>query len=274
MSTLQAINLNVDASGGFAEPIVVDDGSSQTSAAALGTLLGNSRGTTLLRGAGTGAARNLGLTQARGTYVSFADDYDEVHFAVWEAAVRAQRHGSVSMNAVDVMSLAAALRTLSLGSPARQATGPDPSGSLLGDIARYPGIWRFASRRKFPADHNCRFPGLSYAEDLLFLLEISATRPTCLGLKAIAYTHVERSGGASSSLKDAGEEPTYALDRLLMLGEYSSRPQARSIARAWARRIAGRLVIEGTPSQRSATVRRASRILGLSHRKIPRMVSD
>jgi glycosyltransferase involved in cell wall biosynthesis len=156
--------------------IVVDDASSPRFAAEIKALESQwscVKTIRLTENQGPGAARNAGLSAARGDWVIFADSDDAVCLKAWVGAILRGQESRADV-------VAGPFSITNGGTPwaAWSGTNRLGRGDMLYELTlRRAAVWRYAFRRRYLADSAIRFPSLRYGEDLLFILNIANAEP-------------------------------------------------------------------------------------------------
>lgn len=197
---------------------------------------------------GPGGSRNLGLELADSPVVAFADDDDIVNLdRLLHAASRAQSSGAdvtaspYRMTFHDPVGNRTTTRTISLGDAA----------DIPAVLHPYPAVWRFLFSREFLAYNRLKFPLLSYAEDLLFLLEVARCSPTFVVGHEVYYEHLRQPRSLSGDLRRLGAQPVDVERRLRDFASATGKGSAlRGCANQWASRIAARTLVQGSIRQR------------------------
>lgn len=166
------------------ELLLIDDGSPDSSGALCEEI---ARGDTRIRvfhkeNGGVSSARNLGMEQARGTFLAFADADDWLPFDALERMERAlHQAGADSAGGAHDRVEASGETTLEPGALPAGVYGPEEIRKgivdrLLGQRLGKPGevlngfVWRFLFSRAIIREHQIAFSG-AYLEDELFLME-------------------------------------------------------------------------------------------------------
>jgi glycosyltransferase involved in cell wall biosynthesis len=220
------------ANAGLIETLVVLDGGADSSAqlvTAAAESTGNSRAIALDVPRGPGVARNVGMDEANGEFVCFADADDLVSPRLVLEACWLARETKADAVALGYQEISMATGT------AKQRL---PESTELADLLwKRAAVWRFVFRKSFLQDHGIRFPELSYGEDILFLLDVAANRPQVNPLRSVAYRHRMHDEGLSGSQRDGGS--CVELARRLRDRSASSPDSAdRDLARVWHARVA------------------------------------
>ena len=235
-----------------AEMIVVSDGSTQESLTAVAAQVkgrSNCQIIVLPASRGPGAARNVGLGQARGAWIHFIDADDKVDFPQVIAA--AQRWSGTRFDVV-----ACGYTVIDQRTPVeqRRTVVPLVQNEAI-DLARQcvyqAAVWRFLFKRSLLETHPSPFPSLRYAEDIVMLLGLSAQGARLACDSALIYTHYLRLSSSSAMTLPFPVAKMRARAAECMLKDlvHESRNQyARAVAVLWILRIRGRTV-SGLPDQ-------------------------
>jgi len=196
--------------------------------------------TSLMSAQGPGSARNAGLGLCTGEFVQFVDDDDFPQVrTVLDQLTFVLGSYDLLIGQFVVIEYGDELPLEALVGVAKSGAGADVmSISPLSDSAWIqPAVWRLVFRREFLVKSGVRFQALRYGEDLLFLIELLEARPRCLTTSAMLYAHV---AGRPKSLSRRPErqEIQRLLGQLENWIRRGSAPEVRSIASAWAVRVA------------------------------------
>ena len=169
---------------GELEVLLIDDGSPDGSGALCDQIAGEDSRVRVFHkeNGGVSSARNLGMAQARGTYLSFVDADDWLPADALETLYRALREAGAD-------TAGGAHNRVETDGRQEKEPGALPAGvygpeeirrgivdRLLGERMGKPGevlngfVWRFLFSREIIQGHNMAFAG-AYLEDELFLLE-------------------------------------------------------------------------------------------------------
>ena len=196
--------------------------------------------TSLTSAQGPGSARNVGLDLCTGEFVQFVDDDDFPQVrTVLDQLTFVLGSYDLLIGQFVVIEYGDEPPLEALVGVVKPGAGADVMGisSLSESAWIQPAVWRLVFRREFLVKSGVRFQALRYGEDLLFLIELLEARPTCLTTSAKFYAHV---AGRPNSLSRRPERQE--IQRLLGQLENwiwrGSTPEVRSIASAWAVRVA------------------------------------
>lgn len=224
------------------EMIVVDDGSTDETAAILDRQHDPRISVIRQTNAGVSAARNAGLNVATGEFVTFMDADDLLP----NDALMARVNYLLANPAVDIVNGSIRItqqgRTLRVYTPAKTTEPLFPRISAL-DESYFFGPF-YMLRRATIAAH--RFPvGLSHCEDLCFFLELADSRDLIYGaVDAEVYVYRKHAGSAMMNL--AGIEAGYLalLGRAMRLRQMTPRRIRRLkyriasiMAKSWLREV-------------------------------------
>ena len=179
------------------EILCVDDGSTDDSAAILDAYAHSHSNLLVIHqpNSGVAAARNAGLSAARGKYIWFVDSDDLIRENVLSMLVRRLEETDCDLLEIGGYQF---VRTLSDEEKAM--------GSQLPDNVPGPGsvVWRSLIRREFLQRHDLRFrhPELTHGEDGQFMYELSMENPRVASLDAPLYFYRLRSGSAETAASD------------------------------------------------------------------------
>ena len=166
------------------ELLLVEDGSPDGSGALCDEIAGTDPRVRVFHKAngGVSSARNLGMAEARGTYLAFADADDWLPPDALERMHRAlTAAGADSAGGAHYLAFVDGSAQVEPGALPAGAYGPEGIRTgivdrLLGERLGKPGeflngfIWRFLFSRSIVREHDIRFEG-AYLEDELFLIE-------------------------------------------------------------------------------------------------------
>jgi glycosyltransferase involved in cell wall biosynthesis len=158
---------------------------------------------------GPGAARNLGLLHASAPFVAFVDADDIVDLDGFVSMMNLARSHDADLVVSGYRIVDRAGRELEASVP---PTAEPPE--VLQCMLRRVGIWRCVLRRSFLGQHDVAFEALSYGEDLLWAVDLSAARPRTSYLHRVSYTYVW-SGAGQLSTKRVSSGDRQSLIRLL-----------------------------------------------------------
>ena len=157
------------------ELLLIDDGSQDESPALCDRFASQDTRIRALyqKNAGVSAARNLGLAEAEGSYLSFVDSDDWIEPAMLEDLLtEAEKSGAdiVMCDAVTVYSDGRTEPDTITQLPENRVIGrADWSPALLREMAG--AVWRCLYRTELVRRHNIRFPvGVKFSEDRIFNL--------------------------------------------------------------------------------------------------------
>lgn len=181
---------------GAQELILVDDGSTDGSAALCDTLAAGDARIRVIHQAngGVSAARNAGLDAATGDWIGFADADDTVSPETYAAALAAGDGDMIMWDAVTLHPDGTTEPdTIDLLPESRLLTRADWSPELLAVMAG--AVWRCLYRRELI--EGLRFPlGIKLSEDRLFNLAAMGRAKKLRYLKTALYCRVLRPGSA------------------------------------------------------------------------------
>lgn len=186
-----------------------------------------------ISGYGPGAARNAGLLACNAERVVFidSDDFPDVAELIAMARLGEQQDAVVVIGGYQVRDDSSRDRD---GNYMRQAAVPlrSPEQALL-DM---PGIWRYVFHRPWLQNHGLEFPILSYAEDLIFLLEMFSLRPTTLLHDKVCYEYLKGNSGSLTSRRIELHQVDTVIETL---NAFSGGHQGAivAVAQTWAVRI-------------------------------------
>ena len=198
------------------EVIMVDDGSTDDSAAIAARFAGTDPRFTLLRkaNAGLGAARNTGLEHATGEYLMFVDSDDSLAPYAAEVLV-----GSIEKTGSD-FSCGAVMRYSTKGmvaSPMHKAAFAETK--LCTHVSKLPALlgdrtaWNKVYRRSFFDEHGFRFPEGVLYEDTPVTIPAHVLAKSVDVIAVPVYYWREREGEDRSITQRRGEIPAF-VDRL------------------------------------------------------------
>lgn len=219
------------------EILCVDDGSTDDSAAILDAYAHSHSNLLVIHqpNSGVAAARNAGLSAARGKYIWFVDSDDLIRENVLSMLVRRLEETDCDLLEIGGYQF---LRTLSDEEKAM--------GSQLPDNVPGPGsvVWRSLIRREFLLRHDLRFrhPELTHGEDGQFMYELSMENPRVASLDAPLYFYRLRSGSAETAASDQSRlrrmrshaEVAIIMGKLYAGGRTDARTADRLMATVWS----------------------------------------
>ena len=166
---------------------------------------------------GVSAARNTGLDAAGGEYIWFVDADDFIRGDCLEPLFRILSDGPVDKLSFGHFEFEEAL---SEAQSEQSALGTlRPTSTFLGNM-----IWESLFRRAFLEQHGLRFrEGISYAEDGLFLYELSQCKPTVSSVDQVFYHYRRNPASVTRSRSDAARKrrSDSALQVALVMIEYA-----------------------------------------------------
>lgn len=224
-----------------AEVIIVDDCSDSVPPEASARVF-QEAGARYLRSetrVGPGAARNQGLELATGMAVAFLDADDEPDIgAIYQLATGAMTRG------IDVLA-GGFEKVEKRSSGVTYSRNHFPGVTMEFALADQPGIWRYLFRRAFLLEHGIRFPNLTYAEDLIFLLRAMRANPSYSHSRSLVYRYIVSDDERHLSHKAPSQEALHAVMNQLdpFLFDRTC-PSTWRTSRAWAFRIMRRTLHE------------------------------
>lgn len=199
-----AIRSALDQSETDIEVIVIDDGSTDDSAAICERLVQEDTRLRLFRKSneGQGVGRNLGLAYATGRYLLFLDS-DDIMLPGLLARVRAEFEDT----AADVVCFGLAFRDIHDHPVATRAVrhrmvqeGPAIFEDAMLDRNFLTAPWSKAYRRALIEAHGIRFPALRAYEDAMFGRHVAFYAKRAVYIKDILYHALTRAGSTSRAL--------------------------------------------------------------------------
>ena len=195
---------------GELEVLLIDDGSPDGSGALCDQIAGEDSRVRVFHkeNGGVSSARNLGMAQARGTYLSFVDADDWLPADALETLYRALREAGAD-------TAGGAHNRVETDGRQEKEPGALPAGvygpeeirrgivdRLLGERMGKPGevlngfVWRFLFSREIIQGHNMAFAG-AYLEDELFLMEYFANARRLAVTETPLYRYLENPASAT-----------------------------------------------------------------------------
>lgn len=213
--------------------------------------------------AGVSAARNTGLSQARGIYVCFIDADDEVEPG-WAAALLSAgelQHPAIIKGEACIVEQGAA----------RELTGVCQAMISQGPLHWFGWMWSALYRRSFLASHGlCFVPGHIYAEDAAFqvrtLLTAYLAHERIAVCPAAVYRYMRREGSMDSPVlnerKVACALETYTSLHALLYRKQCRLPPSALIMQysTWIRNLYGIARRAERPADRRAAASLALRL--------------
>ncbi len=203
---------------------------------------------------GPGLARNAGVDACRSSYIAFVDVDDQV---LLEPLLDLME----TAHARDVTLVSARYRLRSQDDQVGvQSHGSTPRDHLSECDWRFrllqaPAVWSFLYRADVFDDPELRFPALSYAEDVIFLIRLSRVVKTFMRSEHVIYVH-RKSGQpnmpSASSISRSRFSVRQALESLDLERARGGEVQQAAI-RVWKLRIAGRFLLAREPANVSRT---------------------
>jgi glycosyltransferase involved in cell wall biosynthesis len=203
---------------------------------------------------GPGLARNAGVAACTSSFVAFVDVDDQV---LLEPLLDLME----TAHARDVTLVSARHR---LHSQDDQA-GAQSRGSAAGDhftecdwrsrLLQPPAVWSFLYRSDIFDEPGLRFPALSYAEDVVFLIRLSRVVKTFMRSEHVVYVHrksgqpITPSASSIARSRFSVRQSLESLDFELALGGEIQ----QDAIRVWKLRIAGRFLLAREPANVSRT---------------------
>lgn len=184
---------------------------------------------------GPGAARNAGLDAANGTAVYFmdADDVVDVEVVCHSAQELIENSNDVASFAFGVCSTVPASSIKKIYQPGKK--------SMIQMLVRHAAVWRFVFDRHFLLQSELRFPDTSYGEDLMFLLNVTQTKPRVLSVPRIGYWHVMRLNSSSSASSTTSDQCCELAEQLAsFLAKNDTDAELAAVGFLWLTRIARR----------------------------------
>ena len=215
------------------EVILVDDGSADRSLEEFLAVLPlgiNVKSHKFPDNQGPGTARNAGLDLAEGDFLAFWDADDQGNLPTYVDLARKLSNSDRLVGALGYEmrdSQASAIET----------SIPSGEADLCHLLISRPAIWRFVFRRKGLVDLGVRFPGMSYGEDLIFMLDIARRDKRSVSTYSkLGYVHyLGRSGSLSTS--PANKESKRLLRVLSRVLDRSGSLQMRALSLQWFWRV-------------------------------------
>jgi hypothetical protein len=143
---------------------------------------------------------------------------------------------------VDVIQFShAEARAEETGTATSRPAASTPLGpGLAGQIVHRAGVWRFAIRSDFLQACNLSFPPASYAEDLVFLVDLAAANPRFEQRMELGYVHFLSHEGASANSMQSPSRVWIAQDLLTARLKVIEDERLRAIVKLWLFRISVR----------------------------------
>jgi glycosyltransferase involved in cell wall biosynthesis len=181
------------------EIICIDDGSTDDSAAILQARASKDARVRVFSqdNAGTGAARNLGLQNARGEFIMFCDSDDFYTSSTCQKMYTAIQESGTDLVKCYFMSIynKRIVDEREAQSHLEEGIVHPLDKEWKGYLGR--GIWDKIFRKSIVDQHGIRFPQTRCAEDVSFLLQYMAVASTCMVIPDTLYVYTIRSDSVS-----------------------------------------------------------------------------
>jgi glycosyltransferase involved in cell wall biosynthesis len=180
---------------------------------------------------GPGIARNLGLTEARGRYVAFVDSDDHVDLKLLQLCLEQTERDHLDVALTDYwVGTKAGKRFVQ-----HRALFTNP---ILDAIQINPAIWRCIFRRAWLLNARSHFPDLTYAEDLIMLLQLAEEPSAAAWVRPGYYTYSDADdGGRLSRRVIPAQEVRRVMLHLDALRTEASSHELRKSIENWRLRI-------------------------------------
>ena len=194
------------------EIVVIDDGSKDGSSAIVDSI---AEGSDIIRvfrqrNSGVSAARNNGLSYARGKYVIFVDSDDYVEPNYISALYHAAEDNGAQIACCNYRRVNDE-GTVNIGCFLKHRCGVFSSelmlGDLLEDITVRSYVWNKIYLRSLFTDNNIGFPiGLTFFEDGIVMSKLFRRAEKIAVIKDELYNYVNHSGSVTGSIKSSSVE--------------------------------------------------------------------